>query len=95
MPEFTEIQIRGPSTQPSITETLIGLQGPPGSGFARVHVQNDVAGTWTVNHGLTFIPSTQVFTPGGIEVDAEVTNPSLGLTIIHVKPPMPGFARFT
>ena len=94
--DFTEIQIRGPSTQPSVTETLIGLQGPPGaSATATVHVQTTPSAVWTVSHGLTFRPSTTVFSSGGLEVTADVSNPSIGLTIINVSPPMSGYARFT
>lgn len=75
-----------------------GIQGPPGSGGggARyVHTQGSAATTWTVNHNLGFLPQVTVLSPGGIEVEAQVTHTSANQAVITFNTAQTGQAIFS
>lgn len=65
-----------------ITKTIgtQGVSGPPGgsgtggTGPGIQVIQNTPSITWVVNHNLGYKPQVQVFSIGGIEVDALVVH---------------------
>lgn len=60
-----------------------GLQGPPGLGADLFEQSFASAPVWIVNHNLARSPATvRVLTPGGIEVEASVTETSLNQIVI-------------
>jgi len=72
------------------------IQGPPGppgdsSAFYK-HTQNTPSAMWTIVHNLNFEPQTQVFSLGGVRVEAFVQNLSLNTTQIIFSSPFSGYA---
>lgn len=74
----------------------VGPQGPPGppGGGSYQHTQSTPASTWVVNHNLGFRPDVTVFSPGGIEVEAEIAHISTTQTEIRFSAAATGSARF-
>lgn len=72
---------------------ITGPPGPPGpeSPFYK-HTQTTLASTWTIVHNLNFEPQTQVFSLGGVRVEAFVQNLSLNTTQIIFSNPFSGYA---
>lgn len=70
-----------------------GPPGPPGpeSPFYK-HTQTTAASTWTIVHNLNFEPQTQVFSSGGVKIEAFVQNLSLNTTQIIFSSPFSGYA---
>lgn len=58
------------------------------------YVQPTPSDTWTVNHNLGYRPTVGIFSPGGVEVEADVTHTSVNQTVINFVAPYTGFARF-
>jgi hypothetical protein len=56
-------------------------------------VQPTPLATWTINHNLGFNPSVQVFSSGGLQVDAEIQNTTVNQTIISFVSAFAGYAR--
>lgn len=56
-------------------------------------VQSTPLSTWTINHNLGFNPSVQVFSSGGLQVDAEIQNVTVNQTIISFISAFAGYAR--
>jgi hypothetical protein len=48
--------------------------------------------TWTINHNLTFRPSAQFFTLGGMEIETEWIHISANQIQAFFNPPQAGFA---
>lgn len=73
-----------------------GIQGLPGSAAQRYHYADHLmsaASTWTINHNLGYTPTAvNVYTPGGVEVEAHVTNTSINQTVITFNIPFAGTA---
>lgn len=76
----------------AVLKALRGAPGPPSNG-AQTFVQASPSGTWTINHNLGYVPIVQVFSVGGMEIVADVQNPSLNQTVIYLAAPMAGSAR--
>ena len=51
------------------------------------------ATTWIINHNLGFRPSVELFSTGGMEIDAEVLHLSDYQTRVYLTAPTSGFAR--
>lgn len=70
-----------------------GPPGPPGDGSAFYkHTQTTASLTWTIVHNLNFEPQTQVFSLGGVKVEAFVQNLSLNTTQIIFSSSFSGYA---
>jgi len=61
---------------------------------AYVHTQGSASDTWTVNHNLGRLPAVEVFSPGGVVVDAEIVHATANQTLIYFAQPYSGSARF-
>jgi len=71
-----------------------GPQGPPGPGGAGFNfTQAAPATVWTINHNLGYYPSVELFSVGGLEIDADVQHMSLNQTIVTFLIPTAGSAR--
>lgn len=92
-PPIIEIEIIEEVT--SITIQTLGIQGPagPAGSSAFVFTQASPSSTWTINHNLGVNPICEVFSVGGVNVIATVTNTSLNQTIITFASPQAGSAR--
>ena len=73
--------------------SVIGPPGPPGSEspFYK-HTQTTPSAMWTIVHNLGFEPQTQVFSSGGVKIEAFVQNLSLNTTQITFSSPFSGYA---
>lgn len=70
-----------------------GSPGLPGEGSAFYkHSQNTPSATWTIVHNLGFEPQTQVFSLGGVRIEAFIQNLSLTTTQIIFSSPFSGYA---
>lgn len=70
-----------------------GPPGPPGDGSAFYkHTQATPAMIWTIVHNLNFEPQTQVFSLGGVKIEAFIQNISLTITQIIFSSPFSGYA---
>lgn len=70
-----------------------GLPGPPGDGSAFYkHIQTIPSAIWTIVHNLNFEPQTQIFSLGGVRIEAFVQNLSLTTTQIIFSSPFSGYA---
>jgi len=75
------------------TVFIKGDAGPPGDGSAFYkHTQNTSSATWTIVHNLNFEPQTQVFSSGGVKIEAFVQNLSLTTTQVIFSSPFSGYA---
>jgi hypothetical protein len=73
-----------------------GLRGQPGSGGAAVsytHTQASPLAQWTVNHNLGARVLVAVFSPGGVEVEADIVHVSTNQCLINFASPQSGSAR--
>ena len=65
----------------TLVEVNIGTSGPQGPSDTRelgyVHIQNTPSTTWTITHGLQFIPNITVFDSGGTVVEGSYNYPNL------------------
>lgn len=70
-----------------------GSPGNPGEGSAFYkHTQNTPSATWTIVHNLNFEPQTQVFSLGGVRIEAFTQNLSLTTTQVIFSSPFSGYA---
>lgn len=69
-----------------------GDVGPPGVGGFDF-TQSTPAATWTINHNLGYRPGVDLFTVGGVEMEAEVVHLSLNTTLVYFLTPTAGSAR--
>ena len=70
-----------------------GSPGLPGEGSAFYkHTQNIPSAIWTIVHNLNFEPQTQVFSSGGVRIEAFIQNLSLTTTQIVFSSPFSGYA---
>jgi len=70
-----------------------GDPGLPGDGSAFYkHTQATPSAIWTIVHNLNFEPQTQVFSSGGVRVEAFIQNLSLSTTQIIFSSPFSGYA---
>lgn len=64
-----------------------GPQGVPGevqfSDLSYVFIQNSPASTWTINHGLEFIPNITVVDSAGSVVEGDYSYPSAGTVVLN------------
>lgn len=67
-----------------------GFGGGGGGGANYLHTQSAASQTWTVNHNLGFRPGVSVRSPGGVEVDAEVTHTSVNQCVVAFSAPATG-----
>lgn len=79
----------------NVTQLLRGVPGKDGAdgdGAARFRfVQSSPLDTWIVNHNFGYLPvSVSVRSPGGVEVDAQITHASLNQVIINFAAPYAG-----
>jgi hypothetical protein len=75
------------------TVFIKGDPGPPGDGSAFYkHIQNIPSAIWTIVHNLNFEPQTQVFSLGGVKIEAFIQNLSLTTTQIIFSSPFSGYA---
>jgi hypothetical protein len=84
-------------TSPAVGEVLKynGSQWVDGQdqGTAYVWTQSAPAITWTIAHNLGHVPSVEIFDSGSQEIEADVSHPSVNVTIILFSLPIAGFAR--
>lgn len=92
----SETVVSTPPVAVTVVEAGVGPQGPPGppGGGSYQHTQSTPASTWVVNHNLGFRPDVSVFSPGGIEVEAEIAHVSTTQTEIRFSAAATGSARF-
>lgn len=70
-----------------------GSPGLPGEGSAFYkHSQTTPSAMWTIVHNLNFEPQTQVFSLGGVRIEAFIQNLSLTTTQIIFSSPFSGYA---
>ena len=70
-----------------------GSPGLPGEGSAFYkHSQTTPSTIWTIVHNLNFEPQTQVFSSGGVKIEAFVQNLSLTTTQVIFSSPFSGYA---
>lgn len=86
----------GPSGLVSSISSAVDVRGSPGlpgegSAFYR-HTQTAPSAIWTIVHNLNFEPQTQVFSSGGVRVEAFIQNLSLSTTQIIFSSPFSGYA---
>lgn len=83
------------NTQPSVQLALAAVLGSTGgiSNSGILHNQMTPAMTWTINHNLGFVPSVEVYSVGGAEIDADVLHISANQTQINFVTPTAGSAR--
>lgn len=86
----------GPSGLVSSISSAVDVRGSPGSpgegsAFYK-HTQSPASATWTIIHNLGFEPQTQVFSSGGVKIEAFVQNLSLNTTQIIFSSPFSGYA---
>jgi hypothetical protein len=67
--------------------------GTGSGGASYVHTQSTPSATWTINHNLGFIPSTELFNSGSVEIEGEVTHTSVNQTVVSFQTTVAGFAR--
>lgn len=73
-----------------------GPQGPPGDSTVDVivYTQASASDTWLINHNLGRFPANiTIYSPGGVEVDADVMNLNNNQTQISFAAPYAGSAR--
>lgn len=58
-----------------------------------VHVQSTPSTTWTINHGLNAIPSTELFNASNSEIEGEIVHTSLNQTVVSFESAVAGSAR--
>lgn len=99
-------EIEGSVSNPTVNQTVVTFETAV-SGFARligdapvgsppvsyVHTQSTPSTTWTINHNLGFVPSTELFSSGGEEIDGEVTHTSNNQTVVTFVTAVSGLAR--
>lgn len=68
-----------------------GPPGPPGD-LPYEHVQDTESDDWIVNHNRGRVVAVTVLTPGLVEQDAEVVQPSLNQVRVRLATPQRGFA---
>lgn len=61
--------------------------------FSYLHTQSSASATWTVNHNSGFKPTVSVYSPGGVELTAEILHISNNQLTISFSSPQTGFAR--
>lgn len=77
-----------------------GPPGPPGSGggggaSAPVQVnQLTPASLWTINHNLGYRPQVQVFSVGGLRIEADIQHISVNQYQITFVQPVAGFTIY-
>lgn len=70
-----------------------GSPGLPGEGSAFYkHTQSTPSAIWTITHNLNFEPQTQIFSLGGVKVEAFIQNLSLTTTQVIFSNPFSGYA---
>ena len=70
-----------------------GSPGLPGEGSAFYkHSQTTPSAMWTIVHNLNFEPQTQVFSLGGVRIEAFIQNLSLTTTQVIFSSPFSGYA---
>lgn len=57
------------------------------------HTQSVAATVWTVNHNLGRYPTIELFTVGGVQMIARVTNLSVNTLQVNFNSPTAGSAR--
>lgn len=83
------IQLTSYPKQIVLSATLGGVSDPVYYEF----MQAAPASQWTINHNLGFFPQTQVFSAGGVKLEADILNVSPNQTIVSHKSPIAGYAR--
>jgi Major tropism determinant N-terminal domain len=73
--------------------SLLPYASGPGGATGFDYVQAVPATVWTINHNLGYRPTVGVFSPGGVEVEADVLHVSLNQTTITFNAAYSGFAR--
>lgn len=70
-----------------------GSPGLPGEGSAFYkHIQPTPSAIWTIVHNLNFEPQTQIFSSGGVKIEAFTQNLSLSTTQVIFSSPFSGYA---
>lgn len=72
-------------------EGPIGPPGPNGAGFNFTQAVPSL--TWTINHNLGYYPSVELFSVGGLEIDADVQHVSVNQTVVTFLIATAGSAR--
>lgn len=67
-----------------------GSMGGGGGGANYLHTQASSSASWTVNHNLGYRPAVSVRSPGGVEVEAEVTHTSVNQCVVTFAAPYTG-----
>ena len=71
-----------------------GDQGPPGNEAQSVNfIQSTPTSTWTINHNLGYKPIVNIFSVGGLEVDATIIHTSDNQCVITFNVDTAGSAR--
>lgn len=68
------------------------LKGDPGDAAAQfIHTQSAPLDTWTVNHNKGYRPSVQVYSPGWVEIEANIIHVSENQIVVQLNEPLTGF----
>lgn len=77
----------------SIGQGPAGPAGPAGSVSDYRHTQASASAVWTINHNLARDVSVTLYTPGGVEFDAEIVQTSPNQCLALLAAPAAGYAR--
>lgn len=75
----------------TISEAVVGLQGPPGD-LNFTHTQSTPSAVWTINHNLGKRPSVTVVDSGGNEWQTAVEHLSDNSLVVRFTAPFSGYA---
>lgn len=93
--EFSEgsgILVESNPSSPFILRMMPYLKGDPGDAASQfTHTQTVAATTWTVNHNKGYRPDAHVYTPGWVEVEANVVHTSENQLVVQFNTPQTGF----
>lgn len=67
------------------------LEGPPGAAGPAPFVFNSALSQWVVNHNLGRNVMSKVYSLGGTEVLAEITNATINQVIVNFDQPQAGY----
>lgn len=85
--------VRAPAAIASLIPAVQVAGSGSGGAATQQFNQPTPAATWTINHNLGRTPMVQVFSVGGMELLAEIVNPTVNQTQVRFASPTAGYVR--
>ena len=85
--------VRAPAAIAALIPAVQVAGGDGGGATVQQFNQASPLATWTINHNLGRTPIVQVFSVGGMELLADVINPTANQTQVRFASPTAGYAR--